>query len=445
MRHQHTISREVEIEGRGLFTGESSRLRFKPAPPNTGIWFIRTDQPSPVRIAARVENVSKRARRTTLKNGSTQIETVEHCLSACAALGLDNLQIELRGAEVPAMDGSSLPFLEGLKDGGIEEQEPLVEAYAVADMIRVAEDDAELVALPPLKRNQEHLEIFYDLDYGTDTPIGRQTYRVTVTPEDFETKIAPARTFVLEREVKQLQAMGFGLHLTYQDILVFGEDGPIDNALRFPEECVRHKILDLVGDLSLLGRPIVGRVFARKSGHALNHAMVRALLEHERQQEESARLKRPPVYDIRHIQRLLPHRYPLLMVDRILEIEGSQRAVGLKNVTINEEFFQGHYPGEPIMPGVLIIEAMSQLGGLLLSQELEHKGKVAVLLSLDKVKFRRPVRPGDQLLLEVRSIRARSNVGHVQASARVAGELAAEAEIKFILVDAEPQWGEDAR
>ncbi len=422
-----------------MFTGEPCRLRFKPAPPNSGIWFIRTDQPSPVAIAARVENVSKRARRTTLKNGVASIETIEHCLSACAALRLDNLQIEVRGGEVPAMDGSSLPFLDTLKESGIEEQDAPGEVYVVRDLIRVAEDDAEIVALPPLRADDERLEVFYDLDYGAETPIGRQTYRVTITPEDFETKIAPARTFVLEKEVQQLRAMGFGLHLTYQDILVFGEDGPIDNPLRFPEECVRHKILDLLGDLFLLGRPIVGRIFARKSGHSLNHAMVRALLEKERERKEGERLRRPAVYDVRHIQRLLPHRYPFLMVDRIIELEGSRRAVGLKNVTINEEFFQGHYPGEPIMPGVLIIEALSQLGGVLLSQELEHKGKVAVLLSLDKVRFRRPVRPGDQLLLEVQSLRARSNIGHIQAFARVGTELAAEAEIKFILVDAEPQ------
>lgn len=439
MRHQQTISREVEIEGRGLFTGETSRLRFKPAPPNSGICFIRTDQPTPIPIPAQVDNVCKRARRTTLRNGVVQVETIEHCMSACAGLGLDNLRIELRGSELPAMDGSSLPFLDTLKDGGLQEQEALIEAYVVRDIVRVAEDDSEIVALPPLKPGHENLEIFYDLDYGPNNPIGRQTYRLTLTPEDFETKIAPARTFVLEREVQQLRSMGFGLHLTYQDILVFGENGPIENALRFPEECVRHKILDLIGDLFLLGRPIAGRVFARKSGHTLNHAMVRALLEKERERREAEWLKRPPIHDVRHIRRILPHRYPMLMVDRILRIEGARRAVGIKNVTINEEFFQGHYPGEPIMPGVLIIEAMSQLGGVLLSQELEHKGKVAVLLSLDQVKFRRPVRPGDQLWLEAESMRSRSNIGHIRATAKVCGELAAEAEIKFILVDAEPQ------
>jgi len=262
-------------------------------------------------------------------------------------------------------------------------------------------------------------------------------YRVVVTPESFEANIAPARTFVLEREAAELRAAGLGSHLGYQDILVFGENGSIENPLRFPDECVRHKILDLLGDMALLGRPIVGRIYARKSGHSLNHALVRALREQYETRKREEFLYQRPVIDIHQLQRILPHRYPFLMIDRIIEIDGSRRVVGLKNVTINEAFFQGHYPGDPIMPGVLIIEALAQIGGVLLSQELEHKGKVAVLLSLDKVKFRRAVRPGDQLILEAEAVRVRSSTGHVKGRARVGGDLVAEAEIKFILTDAE--------
>ena len=240
-----------------------------------------------------------------------------------------------------------------------------------------------------------------------------------------------------EEEAEASRAAGLGQHLNYKDIVVFGKDGPIDNALRFPDECVRHKILDLIGDLSLLGRPIVGRILARRSGHSLNHAFVRALLKCDRARKRRDLMRGPGVVVFRHIQRLLPHRYPFLLIDRVIEIDGSRRAVGIKNVTINEPFFQGHYPGDPIMPGVLIIEALSQIGGVLLSQELEHKGKVAILLSLDKVKFRRPVRPGDQLVLEVEAIRVRSNSGHIKGVATVDNELAVEAEIKFMLTDAE--------
>ena len=436
MKHQNTIIRDVQLEGRGLFTGEPVTMLVRPSAPHTGITFIRADQTPPIRIAARVENVSKRARRTSLRNGTVAIETVEHCLSACAGLGIDNLQIELMGGELPSGDGSSLPFVQSLRDAGICEQDAEREPFVITEMARVVDGDSELIALPSLHPQSEVLEIAYDLDYATHAAIGRQTYRVAITPESFEANIAPARTFVLDREAAELRAAGLGLHLTHEDILVFGDNGPIGNTLRFPDECVRHKVLDLLGDLMLLGRFIVGRVYARKSGHSLNHSLVRTLRAQSEVKEREAYLLRPPVIDIHQVQRILPHRYPFLMVDRILVADGSKRVVGLKNVTINEPFFQGHYPGDPIMPGVLIIEALAQIGGILLSQELEHKGKVAVLLSLDKVKFRRAVRPGDQLILEAESIRVRSSTGHIRGKARVGNEPVAEAEIKFILTDA---------
>ncbi len=437
MKHQQTIAREVEFEGRGLFTGEPCTMRVRPGDPFSGIWFIRTDQTPPARIAARVENVSKRARRTSLRNGVVAVETVEHCLSACAALGLDNLQIEITGNEVPALDGSSLPFVQKLRSAGIVEQAADREPFVIDAIERVVEGDSELMALPPLDPEAELLEVSYDLDYGPGSPIGRQLYRFTVTPESFEANIAPARTFVLEREAQELRAAGLGQHLTYEDLLVIGQDGPISNRFRFPDECVRHKVLDLIGDLALLGRPLVGRVLARKTGHALNHELVRRLRERYQTRQREELGVTPATLDIHRVQRILPHRYPFLMIDRILEIEGAKRVVGIKNVTINEPFFQGHYPGDPIMPGVLVIEALAQIGGVLLSQELQHKGKVAVLLSLDKVKFRRAVRPGDQLILEAEAIRVRSNTGHVKGRARVGRDLVAEAEIKFILTDAE--------
>ncbi len=437
MKQQRTIRREVEFEGRGLFTGEPVTMRVRPGDPQSGIWFVRTDESPPIRIAARVENVSKRARRTSLRNGTVAVETVEHCLSACAGLELDNLQIELNAHEVPALDGSSLPFVQALRAAGVIEQDAARAPCVIDDVYRLADGDSELIALPPLHPDSETLELSYDLDYGAPGPIGWQSYRLTLTPESFEANIAPARTFVTEDEATELRAAGLGVHLSYEDILVIGKDGPIENRFRFPDECVRHKILDLIGDLALLGRPLVGRVYARKSGHALNHELVRTLLECFEAKQRASFCVQQPVLDIHRVQRILPHRYPFLMIDRIIEIEGSQRVVGLKNVTINEAFFQGHYPGDPIMPGVLVIEAMAQIGGVLLSQELEHKGKVAVLLSLDKVKFRRAVRPGDQLILEAEAIRVRSSTGHVKGRARVAGELVAEAEIKFILTDAE--------
>lgn len=437
MRQQRTIENPVEVSGRGLFTGKPGTLRFRPAGPDTGIVFVRYDQNPPIRIPARVENVGKRLRRTSLRNGSVQIETIEHCMSALAGLGIDNCEVGLDADEVPAMDGSSISFLEKLKEAGIKELSQPRDIFFVPEAVRVA-DGSSYVMITPGNEGEEVLEVFYDLNYGEYGAIGQQIYKVRLTPEIFEQQIASARTFVLEEEASQFRAAGLGTHLTYQDILVFGDNGPIDNTLRFPDECVRHKILDLIGDLFLFGRFIAGHVFARQSGHSLNHEVVRQLRELDETGKLQNRLSAEPIFDIRQIQRILPHRFPFLMVDRVVQMEPGKHALGIKNITANEEFFTGHYPGQPIMPGVLIIESMAQLGGLLLSQELEHTGKVAVLLSLDKVKFRRPVVPGDQLILDATARRVKSRTGHVHCIARVGNHEVAEADIKFMMVDADP-------
>jgi UDP-3-O-[3-hydroxymyristoyl] N-acetylglucosamine deacetylase/3-hydroxyacyl-[acyl-carrier-protein] dehydratase len=412
-------------------------MRFRPAPADTGIVFVREDQKPPIQIAARVENVAKRLRRTSIRNGSVQIETIEHCLSALAGLGIDNIFVELNANEVPALDGSSRLFVNTLLESGIRTLDKPRELFRVPETVRVADGPCYVMATPG-NEGEDALEIIYDLNYGPAGPIGHQIYKFRLTREDYERQIADARTFVLQAEAEQFQAAGLGTHLTYQDILVFGENGPIENELRFPDECVRHKVLDLIGDLCLFGKFIVGHVFARQSGHSLNHELVRRLRELEDAQALGKRLTAEPVFDIRQIQRILPHRYPFLMIDRVIELEPGEHAVGIKNVSANEEFFNGHYPGHPIMPGVLIIEAMAQLGGLLLSRELEHTGKVAVLLSLDKVKFRRPVAPGDQLVLEAHARRLKSRTGHVVCTARVGDAQVAEADIKFMMVDADP-------
>ena len=435
MNQQQTIEREVELTGRGLFTGFPVHVRFKPAPAGSGITFVRTDAPDPVRVAARIDNLSKRARRTSLKNGTVTIETIEHCLAALRALAIDNIEVELDNAELPSGDGSCLLFTESLVSAGAVPQDAERKFLRVLSAVRVNDGDSEVVAWPG---DGDRLDIYYELDYGPDNPVGQQTCHFVLERERFLTEIAPSRTFVLEDEARQLREAGLGQHLTYQDVLVIGPNGPIENSFRFPDECVRHKVLDLIGDLMLSGAFIYGRIFARRSGHHLNHELVRRLLDQHVSQNAHEALSRTPRLDIEAVQRILPHRYPMLLVDRVVEIEGDRRAIGIKNVSINEPFFQGHYPRKPIMPGVLIIEAMAQLGGLLLSQKLEHTGKVAVLLSLDGVKFRRPVVPGDQLTLEAQAIRVKSRTGEVFCQARVASELAAEASIRFMLVDADP-------
>lgn len=434
MSQQQTIQNEAELSGRGLFTGLPVTVRFKPAAPNSGITFVRSDQSGPTRVPARIENLTKRARRTALRNGTVSIETVEHCLAAAFGLFIDNLEIELDNAELPSADGSSRPFVEALLNAGLVKQESERRDLNIVETVRVSEGDAELLAWPG---EEGRLDIIYELEYA-ESAVGQQIHRVTLDVDTFVKEIAPARTFVTEREARELTAAGIGTHLTYQDVLVVGARGPIENEYRFPDECVRHKILDLVGDLMLLGTQVCGRIYARKSGHGLNHELIRQLAEQRAAGQLRQRLSGAPKLDIRSVQRSLPHRYPMLLVDRVVEIEGDRRAVGIKNVTVNEPFFQGHYPRQPIMPGVLIIEAMAQLGGILLSQKLEHTGRVAVLLSLDRVKFRRPVTPGDQLVMEAVAKRVKSRTGEVFCQARVQGELAAEAEIRFMLVDADP-------
>lgn len=437
MNLQQTIRDSVELTGRGLFTGEPAVLRFQPAPADTGIVFVRDDQVPPIHIPARVENVAKRLRRTSLRNGTVQIETIEHCMSALAGMGIDNAFVALNAGEVPSTDGSAQVFVDMLKNAGIVALEKPRQVFRIPETIRVAEGHSYVMAAPPSDED-EVLEIIYDLDYGPKGHIGEQVLKIRLTREIFEQQIAAARTFVLKEEADQFRAAGLGAHLTYQDILVFGPDGPIDNALRFPDECVRHKVLDLIGDLYLFGKFLVGQVFARQSGHSLNHELVRRLCETESAIEMRQRMVGEPVLDTRQIQRILPHRFPFLMVDRVIKMDPGHHAIGIKNVTVNEEFFSGHYPGQPIMPGVLIIECMAQLGGLLLARELEHTGKVAVLLSLDRVKFRRPVMPGDQLILEAQARRVKSRTGHVYCTARVGEDHVAEADIKFMMVDADP-------
>jgi UDP-3-O-[3-hydroxymyristoyl] N-acetylglucosamine deacetylase/3-hydroxyacyl-[acyl-carrier-protein] dehydratase len=279
-------------------------------------------------------------------------------------------------------------------------------------------------------------------DFEAPPPVGRQTISFRLGDDDFVSQLAPARTFVFENEANQLRAAGLGKHLTPKELLVISPNGPIENQFRFIDECARHKALDLIGDLFLVGRPLRGRIVAYKSGHALNHMLARKLLEQEVSDNRQNLVGRDAEMDIRRIQRILPHRYPMLLVDRVVEIVGDEKAIGIKNVTFNDVFFQGHYPGTPIMPGVLIVEALAQLGGLLLSTKLEHTGKLAVLLSMDKVKMRHAVVPGDQLILEAVAVRVKSRTGHVRCKAFVQDKLTCEADIKFMLVDAEPVYGQ---
>ncbi len=429
---QRTVAAPTKISGRGLFTGQSVTATIHPAEAGAGISFRRSDLPGAEAIPAHVDYVTSRPRRTALQLGDAVVETVEHCLSGLVGLGVDNALVEVDGPELPAGDGSAMPFVTAIENAGTVEQDAPREPLVVTEPITIRQGDAMIAAFP---NGGAGMDVLYDLDYGPSSVISRQIHAFTLEPESYAEKIAPARTFSTLADAEKLREAGLFTHLSPKEMLVIGEAGPIDNAFRFEDEPVRHKLLDLIGDLALVGRPLCGRVVASRSGHHLNQRMAKALLE----QASSAETALAPAMDIRQIMRLLPHRYPMVLVDRVLELESDQRAVGVKNVSINEPFFQGHYPGSPIMPGVLIVEAMSQLGGLMLSRKLERTGKIAVLLSLDKVKLRSPVRPGDQLVMETETLRATNRFGEVAARAFVAGSMVAEALIKFMMVDAEQE------
>ena len=432
MNRQKTIRSSVTVDGRGLFSGQPCTLRFLPAEANTGVVFVLAGQADP--IPADITNVVRQPRRTCLEQDGAVVETVEHALAAVSGVGIDNLCIELSSGETPSTDGSAMPFVQALQQAGIEEQDAEQKVFIIREPISVTEGEAMLTALPG---PTDCLDILYDLDYGNIPSIGRQVLGFRLDKDNFASQIGPARTFALAEEAQAFQAQGIGAHLTPQDLLVMGTEGPIENTLRFDDEHVRHKICDLIGDLSLLGQRLRGRIVAYKSGHDLNHELVRQLIDSVAAASHVDAQAAEPVMDIRHIMRLLPHRYPFLMVDRLVSLEGD-RAIGIKNVTINEPYFQGHYPSQPILPGVMILEALAQISGLLLSRRLEHAGKVAVLLSMDRVKMRRPVQPGDQLILEAEAVHVRPRTGHCRCRALVNDEVAAEAEIKFMLVDAEP-------
>jgi len=433
-RKQQTIAETATLAGVGLHTGEQVTLVLKPADSDSGVTFVRTDLPDRPRIPVDIRNVHDGERRTTLKAGDAELQTPEHLLACLFALGVDNLEAEISGPELPGLDGSALPFLQAILEAGIEEQDEERVSFHPAREVVVdsPSEDVTLLAAPA----GDGLTIGYTLDYRTpELPVSRLSLRIT--PETFEKEIAPARTFCLEREAVALREAGFGKGADTTNTLVVGSDGnPIDNELRFPDEYTRHKILDLLGDLFLLNADLDSRVTAIRSGHAANVELVRRL-RREIVSGEKARKGIEQQLDIREVMRILPHRFPFLLIDRVVEIEGYRRAVGIKNVSINEPFFQGHWPGQPVMPGVLIVEAMAQLSGVLLLRKLEHTGKLAVLLSIDRVKLRRAVVPGDQLRIESIAENVKPRTGRVLCTATVEGKLAAQARIKFMLVDAD--------
>ncbi len=435
IRQQRTIANEFVIEGLGLHTGNTVKMRVKPAPAGTGIKFIRVDLNPAVEIPANVASIPKETstyRNTTISNGPAEIHTVEHVLATCYGLGIDNLIIEIDANEPPEpASGTYAAYVRAFEDAGSVNQGAPADLFTIDRAVTLKENGIEINAVPA-----DDFRVSFTIQY--DNPqIGTQYASFTVSPEIFEKEIAPARTFVMFDDVEKLRKLGLIKGGNLGNAIVFTRDGVMnEESLRFPDECVRHKILDLIGDLSLLGAPIKGHVHAVRSGHAANVRFVRKLWDIHQGKKRSAGTTETGVWDINLIQAMLPHRYPFLLVDRIIELEDRKRVVGIKNVTINEPFFNGHFPGHPIMPAVLIIEAMAQTGGVMLLNTVDDPKKYLVYFTrVDKAKFRRPVLPGDQLRFELEMKSLRRGLCTMQGYAYVDGKLAAEAELSSVIVE----------
>jgi UDP-3-O-[3-hydroxymyristoyl] N-acetylglucosamine deacetylase/3-hydroxyacyl-[acyl-carrier-protein] dehydratase len=421
---QKTLSGEAQIEGIGLHTGKNVKATFSPAPPNSGILLQRVDIPGSTVIPARLEFVSSTRHRTALRQGETEIQSVEHLLSALYGLGVDNILVRVTGQELPILDGSALPYVKAFLKAGIEEQDVVRTEFRITSPLSYSKDGVEITAVP-----ENELKVSFTIGY--DHPfLQSQFASFSITPEVFLKEIAPARTYGFEEWVENLRAEGLIQGGSLENALVIGKAGLLNKSpLRFQDEFVRHKIGDLLGDLALLGVRVSGHIIAVKSGHETHIGFMKKLKEAVSMKDKSNS------FEIDEILKWMPHRYPFLMVDRILELRESQ-VTGIKNVTLNEPFFQGHFPGQPFMPGVLIVESMAQIGGFLLLHQVENpENKLVFFTSIEHVKFRRPVRPGDQLRSEMEMVKFRKGFCIIRGKAYVGDDIVAEGEFTAVIRD----------
>jgi len=435
---QRTIKQECKISGVGLHTGNKVNLTLKPAKENEGIHFVRVDFEGKPRIKADLSNVlvdPAIPRCTSINAGDAVVHTIEHLMSVLCGLGIDNLTIEIDGNEVPGLDGSGKEFFERITGIGIVDQKEDKKYFQVSEPIGVSNNGSSIYMVPDAE-----FKISYTLDY--DNPqLQSQFFSSMINQETFKNDIVFCRTFCLEKEAEDLRASGLGKGADYENTLVVGEKGVIDNKIHFVDEFARHKVLDFIGDLYLLGAPIKGHAFAIKSGHKLNFALLKELYKQKEKQEAVSSFPKTnwgdkKEFDIQDIMKILPHRYPFLMVDRIIELEKGISAVGIKNVTINDNFFQGHFPTKPIMPGVLMVEALAQVSGIVALTSENHDGKIALFMSTDNVKFRRIVSPGDQLVLHAEVVSDKNRFAKFHGYATVDDKVVMEADVMFSYVDA---------
>ncbi len=459
---QRTIKKPVTLSGIGLHTGVATTMTFKPAPINYGIRFRRIDIPDEPEIPALVDFVVDVARGTTLRIGEAKVHTVEHVLAACIGLQIDNIIIEINNIEPPIIDGSSKPFVDALTAAEFEVQDAHKDYLIIDQPVRYTDEKkgVDIVALPT-----DDYRLTVMIDYQNPA-LGSQHTGLFDLEKEFVTEFASSRTFCFLHEVETLHQQGLikggnldnAIVIIDQDIsdeqarqimkrmgitktLVMGQNGILDNKeLRFKNEPARHKLLDLMGDLALIGVPIKAQILAARPGHASNVEFARKVRKLYQQKalvkKYQFEKKEGVVFDSIALQKILPHRYPFLLVDKVIDFKLDELIVGVKNVSIDEWFFQGHFPGRPIMPGVLIIEAMAQVGGILLLNGLENpEGKLAMFTTINNAKFRRQVVPGDTLVLEVRLVARRSKIAQLEGKAFVDGELAAESELSAAIIE----------
>lgn len=458
--NQRSIKQPAIVEGTGLHTGASCRATFHPAPAGSGLVFLREHEGRLVEIPANIDHVVSTDRGTVLALGDVRVHTVEHLLAALAGLGIDNCRVELTGPEPPIFDGSAAGFVKALQAAGILEYEEPRDFLAV-DRTVVYHDESgvDIVVVP-----SEEFRVTYMVDYQNPA-LGTQ-YTSMYGWDEFLDEFAPARTFCFASELLEMKDRGLIRGGSLEAALVFEDVADksrldelksvfhVDESrlshgsehilggqrLHWPNEPVRHKVLDLAGDLCLLGRPLKAHVLVARGGHTSHVALVRQLkqesVKQSLQKEYQQRIVSDRVFDAAAIERILPHRYPFLLVDRITELKPGEFVRGVKNVTFNEPFFQGHFPGHPIMPGVLIVEAMGQTGGILLLNSFDRpEEKVVYFTGLDKVRFRKPVMPGDQLVMELKLVKQRRGMCVMEGRTYVAGELTTTAEMSAVVVD----------
>ena len=432
---QHTLAGPATLEGTSLHTGEKVTLTLKPAPEGHGFKFRRIDLPDQPFISADVDKVQTVERATTLAEGSVKVHTVEHVLSALAGMGVDNAIIEMNANEPPIGDGSARPYVELIKKVGLVAQAAARRVWEIREPIHLETGDGTLITIVP-SRN-------FRISVTNVGPEGRftQYFSSEINPQTYQAEISAARTFVYYEDVKPLLEKGLIKGGSLESAVVIrGDEIMSKEPMRFPNEFARHKALDIIGDLTLAGVRILGHVIAVKPGHGPNTKMAAMLkAEYLRMRSmvppEVILPKGESVLDINEVLRILPHRYPFLMVDRIVDFLNETKCVGVKNVTINEPFFPGHFPGHPIMPGVLQLEAMAQVSSVLMLRKPENTGKIGYFMSADNVKWRKPVLPGDTLLIETEILKMRGSIGQTRCRCLVNGEVVSEAELKFALLD----------